>query len=260
MAVQRSLGAGGRFRPVRKVVKSLLGERPSPPPPQTLHEFQERLGHQFKDASLLEQALTHSSYAPEKGDDNERLEFLGDRVLGLIIAHTLFARGESLGDMSERFKYIVSRKVCAEIANQLGMQFFLRTSFPGGKQQALSTNVASNVCEALIAAIYLDGGFVKAQSFILEHWHPYLTHIDRPLKDAKSALQEEAQGAHRGAHRTVPEYSLIETTGAAHAAHFRVRVSVKGLGVAEGQGASKREAEHQAAEHLLKAHGLWKIP
>ena len=207
----------------------------------------DRLGHRPVDVSLFERALTHSSADRES---YERLEFLGDRVLGLVMARALYERypKEPEGQLSRRYNALVARETCAEIGRELGIPALLRL----GKQArddgaSQSDNVVGDAVEALIGALLLDGGFETAQRFILASWEPYLAGQGRAPHHPKSALQELAEGLGR----KPPAYEVIDRSGPPHAPRFTVRVSVRGLGEAEGQGTSKQDAETAAAAALL---------
>ena len=207
----------------------------------------DRLGHRPVDVSLFERALTHSSADRES---YERLEFLGDRVLGLVMARALYERypKEPEGQLSRRYNALVARETCAEIGRELGITALLRL----GKQArddgaSQSDNVVGDAVEALIGALLLDGGFETAQRFILASWEPYLAGQGRAPHHPKSALQELAEGLGR----KPPAYEVIDRSGPPPAPRFTVRVSVRGLGEAEGQGTSKQDAETAAAAALL---------
>lgn len=205
------------------------------------------LGHRFRDDALLARALTHAS--AQTGDDYERLEFLGDRVLGCLMAEWLYADfAEVEGKMARRFAELVSGDTCAVIAREIGADAHLRL----GRQAradgvAGSDNVLGDVCEALIGALYLDAGLDAARAFVRRAWAP---HVDRKAsapKHPKSALQEWAAERKLG----VPHYELIGRGGPHHAPTFHVRVSVRGQDPAEAEGGSKHEAERLAAQALL---------
>ena len=204
-------------------------------------------GHRPKDLALFERALTHASF----GEPNyERLEFLGDRVLGLIVARWLFETypGEPEGKLSHRLNALVTGEVCAEIARELGAQPHIKL----GKQAIddgvfRSDNVLGDVTEALIGALYLDAGFEAAQAFVRGAWADRVDRLAAPPKHPKAALQEWTAAQKR----RPPEYRIVETRGPDHARRFTVEVSVKGIGEAMGEGLSKQEAETDAARTLL---------
>jgi len=209
---------------------------------------EEKLGYRPRDGGMFERAFSHSSAGP---DSYERLEFLGDRVLGLVIARALYERypNEPEGNLSRRYNALVARETCAEIALDLGLPPLIRLGKQAREDRAnRSENVIGDVVEALIGALLLDAGLEAAEQFILRSWKPYLDEQVRPPQHPKSALQELAAAREC----RPPEYALIARTGAHHAPNFTVKVSVKGLGEATGEGTSKQDAETAAAEELLK--------
>jgi ribonuclease-3 len=206
-----------------------------------------KLGHAPKDMRLFETALTHSS---AHGSNYERLEFLGDRVLGLLIAHWLYQRfpGEPEGKLSRRFNALVARETCGEIGRELGLPALIRLGKQAREDGAnLSENVVGDVVEALAGALYLDGGLGAAEQFVRRYWASRLDEQRKAPKHPKSALQELA--AAKGLAN--PAYNVVRRSGAHHLPHFAVRVSVADLGEAEGEGTSKQEAETAAAAALL---------
>lgn len=207
----------------------------------------EKLGHNPKDISLFERALSHSSLA---GDSYERLEFLGDRVLGMTIARALYERypEEPEGKLSRRYNALVDRDTCAENGREIGVPALVRLGKQAREDGASqSENVVGDVVEALIGALFLDGGLEVAERFILEIWGPDLSRQRRAPEHPKSALQELA--AAKGV--KAPLYEVVARTGAHHAPKFTVRVSVPKLGEAMAEGTSKQEAETAAAAALL---------
>jgi ribonuclease-3 len=207
----------------------------------------DKLGHEPNDIALFELALMHSSL----GDQSyERLEFLGDRVLGLVIANALYERypKEPEGNLSKRYNSLVDRGTCAENGREIGLPTLIRLGKQAREDGAnQSENVVGDVIEALIGALYLDGGMEAAQRFILELWGPDLSSQGRAPQHPKSALQELAAARNLKA----PVYEVVSRTGAHHAPQFTVRVSVPRLGDATADGTSKQEAETAAAEALL---------
>lgn len=207
----------------------------------------DRLRHEAKDLQLFERAFTHAS----AGNANyERLEFLGDRVLGMVIAQALYERypNEPEGNLSKRFNGLVDRETCAENGREIGVPALLRLGKQAREDGASqSGNVVGDVVEALIGALFLDGGIDAAKDFILNLWEPDLASQRRAPQHPKSALQELA--AARGV--KAPVYEVVSRTGAHHAPKFTVRVSVTRLGEATAEGASKQEAETSAAANLL---------
>jgi ribonuclease-3 len=207
----------------------------------------EKLRHEPKNVHLFELAFTHSSV---RSESYERLEFLGDRVLGMVIAHALYARypNEPEGNLSKRFNALVDRETCAENGREIGVPALIRLGKQAREDGASqSGNVVGDVVEALIGALFLDGGMEAAKRFILKLWEPDLTSQRRAPQHPKSALQELA--AAKGV--KAPVYEVVARTGAHHAPRFTVRVSVPTLGEATAEGTSKQEAETAAAAALL---------
>jgi ribonuclease III len=210
--------------------------------------IEHQLGHEPKNIRLFELAFTHSSV----GNSNyERLEFLGDRVLGLVIASALYERypNEPEGNLSKRYNALVDRETCAENGREIGIPGFIRLGKQAREDGASqSENVVGDVVEALIGALYLDGGMEVAQRFILKLWEPDLATQRRAPQHPKSALQELAAAKRVKA----PVYEVISRTGAHHAPKFTIRVSVPRLGEATAEGTTKQEAETAAAAALLE--------
>ena len=207
----------------------------------------ERLGHEPRDLRLFELALTHAS----AGTDNyERLEFLGDRVLGHVIAQALYDRHpkEPEGYLSRRYNVLVARETCAEIGRELGVPSMVRLGKQARDDGAnQSENVVGDVVEALIGALVIDGGTDAAAEFVARIWGPHLAEQRKAPKHPKSALQELAAAREC----KPPVYEVVSRTGAHHHPKFTIRVSVNGLGEATAEGTSKQEAETDAAEALL---------
>lgn len=207
----------------------------------------ELLGHSPADAALFNAALTHSS---SRGQSYERLEFLGDRVLGLVIARWLYERfpDEPEGKLSHRFNTLVARDTCGEIGRGLGLPALIRLGKQARDDGAnWSDNVLGDVVEALIGAAFLDAGFDAADALIRRLWTPLVEGQGLAPKHPKSALQELAAAQSLGN----PDYELVKRSGAHHQPSFVVRVTIPQLGDAEGQGTSKQEAETAAALALL---------
>ena len=209
------------------------------------------LGYEFTSLALLQQALTHRSLAKEPQQSYERLEFLGDRILGYIIADLLLEAfpEEQEGSLSKRHADLVRRETLAEIASQAGFGAHIHMS--RGEADAGGRNnqaILSDICESLIAAIYRDGGIDPARRFIEKFWHERLRLPDSPPEDAKTKLQEGAQG--RGL--PLPDYKVVGREGPDHAPVFTIRLLVEGRDAVVGIGASKRAAERAAAGILLE--------
>ncbi len=206
----------------------------------------------FGDRDLLREALTHAS---AKADvSNERMEFLGDRVLGLVIAETLVQRypGESEGRLAPRLNALVSRETCAQIAEGIGLGDHLvmarSEAQSGGRRKPA---LLANAMEAVIAAVYMDGGLHEARAFILSHWAHLLDAQESAPRDPKTALQEWAQA--RG--QDLPAYEAVGRSGPDHAPLFTIRVTLDKGQSAEAVAPSKRAAEREAARLLLDTLG-----
>ncbi len=223
-----------------------------------LRALEERLGHDFVDSGLLARALTHASAAANGpgGGTYERLEFLGDRVLGLAVADMLDeAFPEALeGELSRRLARLVSGRTCAQVAAEMELSRFLRIgdSIQRGGGRA-TAGLLADACEAVLGAVYRDGGLPAARGVVERFWRSRLETMSGPLRDAKTELQE---WAHRRGFE-IPAYLEILRSGPDHAPEFEVEVSVGALPPGRGRGRSKREAEHAAASSLLRREGVW---
>lgn len=222
----------------------------------SIEDLQTALGYQFKDEGLLTEALTHSSLTKGRQKfkaskrDYDRLEFLGDRVLGLVISEELFSRFEKAeaGELSRRFNAQVRKETLAEIALEIGLPDHILLSgdlaSAGGRN---NPSLLEDVVEALIAAIYLDGGMKAAKAFIEKNWWPRFDHQKAESKDPKSALQEwAAKGGN-----PPPTYTVIAEEGPDHNRTFTVEVVARDF-CKTAKGSSKRQAEQLAAEKVLK--------
>lgn len=217
----------------------------------------ERLGHRFSDPALIREALCHPSVSdPERNVRHgyERLEFLGDRVLGLVMADLLlhaFPR-ENEGQLSRRFVALVRREALVRVAESIDLGAFVTLS-PGEEEAGgrSSPAVLADSCEAVIAALYLDGGMDVARAFIERHWTGLIDEYVTPPKDPKTALQEWVQG--RG--KPLPTYETVKEEGPPHEPTFTVEVAVRGHGRKRGVGPSKRAAEQAAASAMLSSVG-----
>jgi ribonuclease III len=204
---------------------------------------------------LLKRALTHSS--ANATASNERLEFLGDRVLGLIAAEKLHALypGDPEGALALKYNALVRQETCARAAEAAGLadQLILASSesSSGGRRKAA---ILAGVCEAVIAALYQDGGIDAARRFVECYWTEAFGSLDRDMRDAKTALQEWAQS--RRGDAAAPVYTLVKRVGPDHAPRFLVEVSVSGQASQTGEGRSKREAEQDAAKKMLTSLDL----
>lgn len=212
--------------------------------------LQDRLGHRFSDTGLLRAAMTHASTG--LAGNYERLEFLGDRVLGLVMAEILFEMfpQEAEGDLAKRHAALVQGRMLAEIARTINLGDALLVSEAerdaGG---ADNDNMLADAFEALIGALYLDGGLSACQTMIRMLWGERVKIMKEPPQDSKTALQEWAQG--RGL--PLPLYEQVSREGPDHAPRFQIRVTVKGYAPAQAEGPTRRAAEKEAARALLES-------
>jgi len=221
-------------------------------------ELEKSLGHKFKDRALFQRALTHASARSGKPlQDNERLEFLGDRVLGLAIAEYLcetFPEATE-GELARRFNRLVRGGTCAAIGRKIGLGPHLILSGSeaesGGREK---DTILADAVEALLGAVLIEAGYDVARGIVRTLWEPELEKLPAVSADAKSALQEWAQG--RG--MELPDYVEIERSGPDHAPRFISEVRINGCKPARGEGSSKRAAEQAAAMALLAREGVWK--
>ena len=221
---------------------------------ESIRFFEQRLGYEFSDVSLLIEALTHSSIASESRKDNQRLEFLGDRVLGLVMAEALLEIDQfaSEGTLAPRFNALVRKEVCAEVARHIDLGGVLKI----GRSEMLSGGrrkdaLLGDGMEAVIAAIYKDGGFEVAKRTITELWGDRIKNVKGDARDAKTMLQEWAQA--RG--QNPPKYEIMSQSGPDHAPEFLVKVLLDSGETADATAGSKRQAEQMAAKSLLQTMG-----
>ena len=222
-----------------------------------LSVLQARLNYWFNDPDLLSRALTHSSARNEPDDkDNERLEFLGDRVLALLASESLLQAfpGMREGGLAVRLNELVRRETCAAVAREIGLGDYVILADSelrsGGREK---TAILADACEALMGALYLDGNLVACRSFFVASWGERLRNLDRAPLDAKTALQEwsQAQGL------PAPSYRMVDRKGPDHAPEFCVEVNVPDHGSSCGTGPNKKSAEHEAARQMLERKGIW---
>lgn len=216
-----------------------------------MKQLEKSIGYTFKNAKLLNQALTHPSALPSgQGVEFERLEFLGDRVLGVVVAKWLFEAFpyEKEGDLAKRLAGLVRKETLVSVAKAIELTQFMRMKREKGVSgdKRLETLLA-DACEALIGALYLDGGLEIAHQFIHHHWEDLFNKTSEPPRDSKSILQEWIQG--KG--KSHPQYVVLRSSGPAHSPHFVVQVQLEGLPPMTGEGSSKREAEKVAAQNML---------
>lgn len=217
-----------------------------------LAALEDLLGHRFGQPDLLIEALTHGSVEGRARRDYQRLEFLGDRVLGLIVAGDLLARHPEAdaGGLARRLNELVREETLAGVATAIGLGRHLRLSKSEDEQGGRAKPaILADVCEAVIAALYLDGGLSAAEYFVRTHWSGLAATLAAAPKDAKSELQEFAQSLGK----KPPTYKVIEETGPAHSPRFVVEARLAGFAPTRGEGNAKRVAEQAAAQALLEA-------
>jgi ribonuclease-3 len=226
-----------------------------------LPDLSARIGHDFAESALLQLALTHSSArAGLKPDqDNERLEFLGDRVLGLAVAELLaqtFPKARE-GELARWFNQLVRAETCAEVAQQWDLgDFILMSGGEAGSGGRGKKTILANTCEAVLGAVFADAGYGAAKEVVWRFWEPQFATLELAAPDAKSMLQEWAQG--RGL--PLPRYFEVGREGPDHAPRFTAEVQIEGVAPQRGQGANKREAEQAAALAVLLREGVWQAP
>jgi len=221
-------------------------------------EIEAAIGYAFADGGLLITALTHvSAIGPnaKRTASYQRLEFLGDHVLGLVVSDMLYRAYPEAeeGELSKRLADLVRRETCAAVGEELGLVEAIQTGPGGGASVSrLRASVLADVCEAVIGAVYLDGGYVAASALIEANWRERLAKPMAALRDPKTVLQEWALG--RGL--PVPAYREVSRSGPDHKPQFKVAVALPGLAEAEGVGRSKQAAEKAAASALLRREGV----
>ena len=219
-----------------------------------LRQFSADIGYEFQNPGLLITALTHSSMSSVNRSDNERLEFLGDRVLGLVMAQALLDLDAKAteGQLAPRFNALVRKETCADVARSIGVGNLLKLGrsemVSGGRRKEA---LLGDAMEALIAAVYRDGGFAEAQALILRLWNTRITSVKADARDPKTALQEWVQ-ARKG---PPPNYVELSRSGPDHAPQFEIEVRLHSGQAAQAKAGSKRHAEQAAAKLLLERLG-----
>lgn len=222
------------------------------------HALEERLQYTFSDKALLKRALTHSSLSG--GDANvrdlERLEFLGDRVLGLLTAEELWRRFPDFeeGLLAPRLNALVRKETCAKAAMFFNLDNHIRmSSWEEGAGGRKKKAILGDVMEALLGALYVDGGLAAARGVYEQYWKPNLEELSKFHRDSKTALQEWTQRKKLG----TPHYDVVEADGPAHAPAFKVKAKIKSFTPVYGEGKSKRAAQMAAARAFLIREGIW---
>lgn len=212
-----------------------------------MEQLEKYLGYQFKNRDLLKQALTHSSINHDISKNYERLEFLGDRVLGLAVAHLLYVTfpNEPEGNLSPRHMRLVCRDAVAEVSMKLHLNEYIKSEDP---QLQKNRHILCDVGEAVIGAICMDAGIDRALEYVLQHWDYLLNRNSEPQRDYKSLLQELAHKLKCG----TPVYRMTGREGSDHAPCFYVEVTIDGYESVAGSGTNKKSAEQDAAEKLYR--------
>ncbi len=223
---------------------------------ENLPEIEQLIGYHFSDGSLLAQALTHASGTENRLASNERLEFLGDTILGLVICQTLFERFPEYleGDLTKVKSMLVSRRTCARLARKLGFEKHLRVGKGMSYSPSLKGSLAAAALEAIIAAVYLDGGIEEARRFVLMVFGPLIEKADAKehQENFKSLLQQYAQQQFN----TTPVYELLDEKGPDHNKCFESVVIIENSRFASAWGTNKKEAEQNAARNALQELGV----
>ncbi|MDA9663234.1 ribonuclease III [bacterium] len=212
-------------------------------------DLQKKINIKFKNLDLLIQSLTHKSFDTKK--NNEKMEFLGDRVLGLVIAKKLLEiyPNEKEGILDKKFAALVNKKTCLEVAKKINLEKFILTFNPNNKKIKIEDKIVSDSCEALIGAIHLDKGLTIAEKVILDLWKNQIKESVITQIDAKTKLQELVLKKFK----KLPTYKLISNTGPRHKPSFKVGVKLPDTKYFFGLGKSKKEAEQNAAIECLKS-------
>ena len=211
--------------------------------------LEKKIGINFKDKKLLLTSLTHKSFSSI--DNNEKLEFLGDRVLGLIISKKLLEifPNDKEGSLDKKYASLVNRRKCLDISKKINLENYIVT---GNVKSRIEDKIVSDACEALIAAVYIDQGFDVTESFILRFWKNSFNLNIKDQIDAKTKLQEYSLKKYK----ILPKYKLLSNTGPKHKPVFKIGVSLKNYKIIIASGSSKKEAQQKAAKLFLKNIGL----
>ena len=215
---------------------------------ENIKKLEKVLKINFKNTNLIRQAITHKSY--NSIDNYEKLEFLGDRVLGLVISKKLLDLypGEKVGILDKKLASLVNKNKCLEIANNLKLKKFIFVGNKSSPKNNIENKIVSDCCEAIIGAIYLDKGFNTSKKFILNVWSKFINESNITLIDPKTRLQEYSLKTYK----SLPVYKLISNTGPRHKPNFKVGVKLKNSKLVISEGSSKKNAEQSAAKEFLK--------
>ena len=213
-----------------------------------LHKLQKKINIKFKNTNLLYKSMTHKSF--DSKNNNEKLEFLGDRVLGLIISKKLLEiyPDDKEGILDKKLASLVNKEKCFEISKSLNLEKFILVGKNRNKNQPIENKIIADCCESLIGAIYIDKGFYFTEKFILRIWNEFIISTNVTLVDSKTKLQEYSLKKFK----LLPIYKFIESSGPKHKPIFKIGVKLKNSKLTKGRGSSKKEAELNAAANLLK--------
>ena len=218
----------------------------------SLNDLEKILQIKFKNKKILEKSLIHKSLDPI--NNNEKLEFLGDRVLGFVISKKLYEiyPDETEGAMDKKFASLVNKNMCLSIANKLNLSKFIKTNTNKTNNYKPENKIISDTCEAIIGAIFLDQGIKVVENFILKIWNEYIENTQETKIDSKTMLQEFSLKKYK----VLPKYTLLKTKGPKHKPVFHVQVKIKSSKSIDGIGSSKKLAEQDAATSLLRKMNL----
>ena len=218
----------------------------------SLNDLEKILQIKFKNKKILEKSLIHKSLDPI--NNNEKLEFLGDRVLGFVISKKLYEiyPDETEGAMDKKFASLVNKNMCLSIANKLNLSKFIKTNTNKTNNYKPENKIISDTCEAIIGAIFLDQGIKVVENFILKIWNEYIENTQETKIDSKTMLQEFSLKKYK----VMPKYTLLKTKGPKHKPVFHVQVKIKSSKSIDGIGSSKKLAEQDAATSLLRKMNL----
>ena len=217
-----------------------------------LSKLENIINYKFETKSFLKKSLTHKSFDPDI--NNEKLEFLGDRVLGFVISKKLYEiyPDETEGALDKKFASLVNKNMCLSIANKLNLSKFIKTNTNKTNNYKPENKIISDTCEAIIGAIFLDQGIIVVENFILKIWNEYIENTQETKIDSKTMLQEFSLKKYK----VLPKYTLLKTKGPKHKPVFHVQVKIKSSKSIDGIGSSKKLAEQDAATSLLRKMNL----
>jgi len=214
--------------------------------------LEKKIGVKFKNRKILEKSLTHKSYSAT--NNNEKLEFIGDRVLGLVISRKLYELypNDNEGNLDKKLASLVNKKKCLEISKKINLENFIITSSSRTKSNKIEDKIISDTCEALIGAVYLDLGLTYSEKFIIKLWKDHFKKTVKTQVDSKTKLQEYSLKKYK----TLPVYKLISSSGPRHKPIFKIAVKIENFKFTNAVGNSKKDAEQKAAQIFLNKIGL----